>query len=66
MVLVKMLMEIVSPTKEEVGDDDGFYFPLREGSFPGRIALPESKRALARFSPRDGGASSRKYSLGFF
>ena len=42
MVLVKMLMEI-DPTLDEriVGDDDGFDFPLPEGSFPGRIALPE-------------------------
>ena len=24
-----------------VGDDDGFDFPLPEGSFPGRIAPPE-------------------------
>ena len=31
------------PPKDErvVGDDDGFGFPLREGSFPGRTALLE-------------------------
>ena len=37
MVLVKMLMEIDPFDERIVGDDDGFDFPLREGSFPGRI-----------------------------
>ena len=42
MVLMKMLMEIDPPLNERIiGDDDGFDFPLREGSFPGRIAPPE-------------------------
>ena len=41
MVLVKMLMEIASPDERSVGDDDGDDFPLLEGSFPGRTALPE-------------------------
>ena len=37
MVLMKML-----PSDERsVGDDDGDDFPLREGSFLGRIVLPE-------------------------
>ena len=41
MVLMNMLMEIASPDERSVGDDDGNDFPLREGSFPGRTALPE-------------------------
>ena len=41
MVLMKMLMEIASPDERSVGDDDGDDFPLWEGSFPGRIALPK-------------------------
>ena len=45
-----------------VGDDDGFDFPLREGSSPGGIALPEGKSAPAQVPPRDGGAPSRKSS----
>ena len=40
MVLVKMLME-PSPDERSVGDDDGDDFPLPEGSFPSRTALPE-------------------------
>ena len=39
-----------------VGDDDDF--PLREGSSPGGIALPEGKSAPAQVPPRDGGAPS--------
>src|SRR3990170_3227033 len=45
-----------------VGDDDGDDFPLREGSSPGGIALPEGKSAPAQVPSRDGGASSRKSS----
>ena len=42
MVLVKMLMEIDPPLDERIiGDDNGDDFPLREGSIPGRTALPE-------------------------
>ena len=41
MVLVKMLMEIDPPDERIIGDDDGDVFLLPEGSFPGRIALPE-------------------------
>ena len=41
MVLVKMLMEISLSRWRSVGDDDGDDFPLREGSFPSRTALPE-------------------------
>ena len=41
MVLVKMLMEIPSPDERSVGDDDSDVFPLPEGSFPDRTALPE-------------------------
>ena len=41
MALVKMLMEFPSPDERSVGDDDGDDFSLREGSFPGRTALPE-------------------------
>ena len=66
MVLVKMLMKIGPPTMRSVGDDDGFDFPLPEGSFPDGIALLESKSAPAQVPPRDGGASSRKSSLDFF
>ena len=41
-MLVKMLMDIDPPIYERiVGDDDDDDFPLREGSFPGRTALPE-------------------------
>ena len=54
------------PKYERVfGDYDGFDFPLREGSFPGGIAPPESKSSPAQVLPREGGASSRKYSLYF-
>ena len=42
MVLVKILMEIEPPLDEKIdGDDDGDDFPLPEGCFPGRTALPE-------------------------
>ena len=52
MVLVKMLMKIGPPKSEEVvGDDDGFDFPLREGSSPGGIAPLESKTAPAQVPP---------------
>ena len=56
------------PTKDKgvVSDDDGFDFPLREGSSPGGIAPPEGKSAHAQVPPRDGGASSRKSLLIFF
>ena len=56
------------PPKDErgVGDDDGFDFPLREGSSPGEIASPEGKSAPAQVPPRDGGAPSRKSSPYFF
>ena len=48
------------PPEDErvVGDDDGFDFPLLEGSFPGGIAPSESKSAPAQVPPRDGGAPS--------
>ena len=36
------------------GGDDDDDFPLREGSSPGEIALPEGKSAPAQVSPRDG------------
>ena len=49
-----------------VGDDDDDDFPLREGSSPGRIALPKGKSAPAQVPPRGGGASSRKSSSDFF
>ena len=45
-----------------VGDDDDDDFPLREGSYPDGIALPEGISAPAQVSPRDSGASSRKSS----
>ena len=56
------------PPKDErgVGDDDGFDFPLREGSSPSGIAPPEGKSAAAQVSPRDGGVPSRKSPLNFF
>ena len=41
MVLMKMLMEMTPSDERSVGDDDGDDFPLREGSFPSRIVLPE-------------------------
>ena len=48
------------PPKDErvVGDDDGFDFPLREGSSPDEIAPLEGKNAPAQVLPRDGGAPS--------
>ena len=49
-----------------VGDDDDDDFPLRDGSSPGGIALPEGKSAPAQVPPQDGGASSRKSSPYFF
>ena len=52
--------------KRVVGDDDGFDFPLLEGSIPGGIAPLESKSALAQVLPRDGSGSYRMYSLYFF
>ena len=56
------------PPKDErgVGDDDGFDFPLREGSSPGGIAPPEGKSAPAQVPPRGGGSSSQKSSSDFF
>ena len=41
------------PTKDEraVGDDDGYNFPLREGSSPGEIAPLEDKSAPAQVPP---------------
>uniref|UniRef100_M8AU48 Neprosin PEP catalytic domain-containing protein n=1 Tax=Aegilops tauschii TaxID=37682 RepID=M8AU48_AEGTA len=52
-----------SHDERDVGDDEGFDFPLTEGSIPIEIAPPESKSAPAQVLPRDGGASSRKSSL---
>ena len=48
------------PDERIVGDDDGDYFPLPEGSVPGRTAPPEPQIGSAKVPPRDGGASSRK------
>ena len=50
------------PPKDErgVGNDDGFDFPLWEGSSPSGIAPPEGKSALAQVPPRDGGVPSQK------
>ena len=62
MVLVNMLMEIDPLPMRVVGDYDGDDFPLREGSFPGGIAPPESKSAPAQVPPRGGGAPSGKSS----
>ena len=47
-------------------DDDGFDFPLRDGSFPGGIAPPEGKSAPAQVPPRDGCVPSQKSPLDFF
>ena len=44
------------------GDDDDDDFPLREGSSPDDITLPEGKSAPAQVPPRDDGALSRKSS----
>ena len=49
-----------------VGDDDDDDFPLREGSSPDGIALPEGKSAPAQVLPRDGDASYQKSSPHFF
>ena len=49
-----------------LGGDDDDDFPLRKGSSPGRIALPEGKSAPAQVLPREGGAPSRKSSPYFF
>ena len=49
-----------------VGDEDDDDFPLREGSSPGGISLPEGKSAPAQVPPRGGGASSQKSSPNFF
>ena len=48
------------PPKDErgVGEDDGFYFPLREGSSPNGITPPKGKSAPAQVPPRDGGTPS--------
>ena len=52
------------PPKDErvVGDDNGFDFPLREGSSSSGIAPPKGKSVLAQVLPRDGGAPSQKSS----
>ena len=49
-----------------VGVDDGFDFPLPEGSFPGRTAPSEPWIGSAQVPPRDGGALSRKLPSDFF
>ena len=55
------------PKNESVfSDDDGFNFPLREGSSPDRIAPLEGKSAPAQVQPQDGGAPSQKSSPYFF
>ena len=52
MVPLKMLMKIDTPNDERVvGDDDGFDFPLPEGSILGGIAPSESKSAPAQVPP---------------
>ena len=48
-----------------VGDDDDDDFPLREGSSPNGIALPEGKSAPTQVPPRGGAPSSRKSSSYF-
>ena len=55
------------PLKDDrvVGDDDGFDFPLREGSSPGGIAPPKGKSAPAQVLPHDGGISSREQAYDF-
>ena len=62
MVLLNVDEDWTPKDKRVVGDDDGFDFPLREGSSPGGISLPERKGAPAHVPPRDGGAPSRKSS----
>ena len=57
-MLLKMLMKIDPKDDRGVGDDDGFDFPLREGSSPGGIAPLEGKSAPAQVPPRDGGIPS--------
>ena len=56
------------PPRDErvVGDDDGFDFPLQEGSSPGGIASSEGKSAPSQVLPRDGGALiTNKYRVSF-
>ena len=55
-----------SPDEKRIGDDDGDDFPLPEGSFPGRTALPEPQIDSAKVPPRGGGVSSRKLAHDFF
>ena len=51
MVLVKMLMKIGHPMKEEAFVMTmPLISPLPERSFPGRISLPECKRSSAQIS----------------
>ena len=61
-----MLMEIALPKMGELLDDDDDDFSLSEGSSPGEIAPSKGKSAPAQVPPRDGGASSRKFSPDFF
>ena len=58
--------DLPPPDERIVGDDAGDDFPLPEGSFPGRTALPEPQIGSAKVPPRGGGVSSRKLAYDFF
>ena len=67
MVLVKMLMKIGPPTKEEaLVMTMASISPSRRGVSPTESDCGSAKGPLPRFPPRDGGASSRKVAYNFF
>ena len=63
---MKMLMKMPPSDERSVGDDDGDDFPLREGSFTGRIVLPELQIGSAQVPPRGGGETTKKLPNDFF
>ena len=67
MVLVKRLMKIGPPTKEEaLVTTMASISPSRRGISPAESDCRGAKGPLPRFPPRDGGASSRKVAYDFF
>ena len=58
--------DLPPPDERIVGDDDGDDFPLPEGSFPGRTALPEPQIGSAKVPARGGRVSSQKLAYDFF
>ena len=66
MVLVKMLMNIGPPTKEEaLVMMMASISPTRRGISPVESDCRSAKGPLPRFPPQDGGASSRKVAYDF-